>query len=223
MSAGAPPGVRRPPLPLLALLGASLSMAVLTAGHAREYVKSWSRQRAGKTIAEQRATLGRRPGMPTSIVPWFDPAFVEFVDDLRATLPPDARVLVEPEPGEIADESGRGRWFLYLNYFAYPLRFYVRKPAFAGGTLVDYGKWLAHHLKQKDVVRLLDEEVAIEERGIDHKLVFGVTRDFARDTVKLFRRDGTEWRRVRIVSAAAAAADDGDGDGEPAEEADGAR
>ncbi len=188
----------RPPRVLFLLLVLSLSMCVLTAGHARDYIRSWNRVRRGKDIAAQRATMGRRPGRPTAIVPWFDQSFVEFAEDLRRAVPADADILLEPDTNEIHDRSGRARWFMYLNNEAYPLRFYVRKPAFAGGTLVDYEKWLVHHVKKKGVGRLLDEEIEIEERGIEYKLVFGVTRDFARDTMRLFHRRGNDWVRVPL-------------------------
>ncbi len=190
--------VRRPPRVLVAMLFASLAMSALTAGHARDYVASWNRMRRGKDITEQRKTLGRRPGWPGAMVPWLDASFLAFAEELKRILPPDARILIEPEPGRIDDPTGRARWFLYLNYAGYPLRFYVRKPAYGGGTLVDYGKWLAHHLKQKDVVKRLDEEIEIAARGIDYKVVVPVTSDFSRAGTFLFRRSGSDWIPVPL-------------------------
>ena len=192
---------RRPPLPLLVLVIASLSMSVLTAGHARDYTRSWDRVRRGKSNLEQRLTLGRRVGWPTAIVPWFDRSFLVFAENLKRTLPEDARILLEPEPSEISDESGRARWFMYLNYLVYPLECYVRQPKNAGGTLVDYSKWLLHHRKQANTHRKLNENLAIADRGIDWKLTFAVTRDFARDSVTLYRRVGGGWAPVPILTS----------------------
>lgn len=191
---------RRPPLPLLVLLIASMSMALLTAGHARDYIRSWSRVRAGKSILEQRLSMGRRQGWPTAIVPWFDRSFVAFAEQLKNTVPPDAKILVEPNPGAISDSSGRARWFMYLNYLAYPLRLYVRQPAWAGGTLVDYGKWLDHHRRAARRRYSLDEQIEIDDRGIDWKIVFAVTRDFSRKGTQLFQRNaGGGWDPVPLA------------------------
>jgi hypothetical protein len=191
---------RRPPLLLLILLIASLSMSVLTAGHARDYTKSWNRVRSGKTILEQRLTLGRRAGWPTAIVPWFDRAFLVFADRLINTVPADANILIEPTSTEIHDDSGRARWFMYLNYAAYPLKFYVRAPQNAGGTLVDYVKWLGLHKKGKRTGHWLDEQLAIADREIDWKVKFAVTRDFAPESIKLLRREGGNWVEVPLAT-----------------------
>lgn len=199
---------KRPPLPLFVLLLASFSMCVLTAGHARDYTKSWNRVRRGKTILEQRLTLGRRVGWPTAIVPWFDRTFLEFAERLKHTVPADARILIEPESGAILDDSGRARWFMYLNYAAYPLTFYVRQPQNAGGTLVDYGKWLAHHAKGKRKGQWLDEELAIADREIDWKITFPVTRDFQRDDTILYKRERGAWVPVPLARVPNEAEDD---------------
>ena len=191
---------RKPPLPLLILLIASLSMSVLTAGHARDYTRSWDRVRRGKNNVEQRLTLGRRVGWPTAIVPWFDRSFLVFAENLKATIPADASILIEPESGEIYDESGRARWFMYLNYVVYPLKCYVKQPKKAGGTLPDYALWLVHHRKKPNAHRALNENLAIADRGIDWKLTFAVTRDFARDSAKLFRRAGGGWEPVPVLT-----------------------
>ena len=51
-----------------------------------------------------------------------------------------ARVLVEPS--EIETTQGKGRWFLFLNYYAYPIEFFVREPcpSVATGTSVRAGR-----------------------------------------------------------------------------------
>ncbi len=186
-----------PPRPLLALLVASLVMCVLTMGFMRDYWSGWQRNRMGKSIEEQRLSMGSRPSMPGGGVAWFDRGFVETVARLKRTVPEDARILVEPS--SVLDRSGRARWYLYLNYFAHPLRFYVRLPAAASGTLVDYEGWLDHHMRKTSATDRLDEAVEFDERGIDWKLRFAVTRDFAKRELELFKRDGPQWVRVPLA------------------------
>jgi hypothetical protein len=207
-SARSAEGVRKPPLLLLGLLVASLAMSVLTVGHARDYVKSWNRVRRGKSALEQRLTLGRRQGWPTAVVPWFDRSFLDFAERLKKTVPADARILVEPDPAALQDDSGRARWFMYLNYAAYPLRFYVRKPAYAGGTLVDYGRWLQHHVKARGMRFKLDEQIELDERDIRWKVVFPVTTDFERDGTRLYRLEAGEWRPVALAAHESGEAED---------------
>lgn len=187
-----------PPRPLLALLVASLVMCVLTMGFVRDYWAGWQRNRMGKSIEEQRLSMGSRPSMPGGGVAWFDRGFVETVARLKRTVPEDARILVEPS--SVLDRSGRARWYLYLNYFAHPLRFYVRLPAAASGTLVDYERWLDHHMRKTSAMDRLDEAVEFDERGIDWKLRFAVTRDFAKRELELYKRDGPQWVRVPLAA-----------------------
>ena len=176
-------------------------MSVLTAGHARDYTRSWDRVRRGKTNLEQRLTLGRRAGWPTAVVPWFDRSFLVFAENLKATIPADAKILIEPETGEIYDETGRARWFMYLNYVVYPLKCYVKQPKKASGTLPDYALWLRHYRKKPNANRALNENLAIANRGIDWRLTFAVTRDFESESAKLYRREGGGWTQVPVLTS----------------------
>ena len=176
-----------PPLPLRVLVFASLALCVLPLGFSFHYTKGWAQARAGKSIPEQRESLKG--------VTWFKRPFTQFVERLKRTLPPDAKVLVEPS--KIETGRGNARWFLFLNYYAYPIEFYVRKPAQASGTLVDYPQWLRYHREPaRDAAARdlrLKEQLGLNERGVDWKLRYVVADPFDPRRAELFEKVNGRW------------------------------
>lgn len=201
MSPDAHNAVDPPPWPLRALLvvGALLLLAPL--GYAWRYVADWRAERAGRTLIEQQLSLRG--------VPFYKPAFLEFLERARATIPADARLLVTPRPviqpdgTRTWDPRGTARWFLYLNHFLHPRQVHVRRPELASGTLVDYPRWLEHHfltLEGPDGESIAArEEAAIEALGIDWRLDYLVTQRFMIDAVVLERLTPTGWERVELA------------------------
>lgn len=94
---------------------------------------------AGQSEAEQFAELR---------LPWTQPMFLSMVQALDEVLPADVDLLCTPVGGD--DESGKSRWFLFLADALYPRRVFVRESALASGTLMDYPKWIEHHLEVLD-------------------------------------------------------------------------
>lgn len=209
-AASAEPLRRRPPRPLLALVAVSTALSILPAGFAVHYTAGWWHVRRGKDVAAQRETLLG--------VTWFKGPFVDFVDRLVRTVPPDARVLVVPS--RVETRKGRARWHLYLNHYAYPLRFYTKQPAWASGTLVDYPRWLSHHTRQPSLSVRLDEERAIAERDIEWTLELPVTLRFRADEAVLKRRtDDGAWEVVALAPSRGVARPERDDDDEDASDA----
>jgi len=202
----------RAPLIARLLVGASLASTVVTAAFGVRSVGEWWTERAGLPVREQRASFGN--------VAWFRPEFTALVDRLDAYLPADAAVLVEPTTapgGPPAAERGipPPRWYLALAHYAWPRRFYVRRPALSA-AFFNYDRWLDHHFEVLDlddggprspaaVAIAAEEERAVDARGIEWRLRIPVWPvDFA--GVRLDRRvDGAwvedpafplpEWRR----------------------------
>ena len=75
--------------------------------------------------------------------PWTQPQFLKMAAAIGAVVPEDAKLLCTPAGG--TDEKGRSRWFLFLADILYPRQIYVRHPAPASGTLMDYPAWLEYH------------------------------------------------------------------------------
>ena len=184
----------KPPLLLRLLLLASLAMCSLTLAFGFQYTKGWWEVRRGRGIAEQRTSL--------TGVTWFKRPFVEFVERLKMTVPPDAKVLVEPT--YMNTPAGRARWFLFLNYYAYPLEFYVRLPKAASGTLVDYQEWVRYNWQvttrpeKQWQGAMMDELLEIEDRGIEWKLRIPFENFFPIKQVELFRLVDGEWQPVEL-------------------------
>lgn len=178
-------------LPLVVLV------TVLPLGFATYYARVWVGERAGLDAVEQRATLKG--------VPWFKPEFRRLVDGLEATLPEDAGILVEPHAldEDMQRLTGKTRWFLYLNYYLYPRRVYVRQPKLGSGTLVDYKPWIRHHMVTLDVDGsgrtlaeaiqgervAVEEDAAILERDVTWRLTYPVSQGFRLDRLHLYERD----------------------------------
>ncbi len=171
-----------PPRPLRVLIGASLALTLLTAAFAAHYTAGWRDVRAGRPIVEQRVSLRG--------VPWFKRPFLRFVEQLRRTVPPNARVLVEPS--RVESPGADSRWYLFLNYYAYPIELYVQRPELASGTLVDFPRWLEHHAGRGGALGL-DATLAAQERGIEWRLLLPVTPWFDPADVTLLRREGGRW------------------------------
>jgi hypothetical protein len=193
-----------PPAPLRLLVWGSLALAFFPLCFAVHYTIGWAQHRAGRPIEEQRRTLVG--------VPWFKPPFIAFVDRVRRTIPPDARVLVEVSRVETV--KGRARWFLFLNFYAYPIEFYVRAPRSASGTLVDYEGYV-----RSEFQRLFDagysedralELLEAEERDIRWRVRFPLTDRFQLDEVEVFHRDDAGWTRVRLEPREAPLLQEGD-------------
>ena len=187
---------RRSPLELL--LPVVVVLTILPLGFATYYARTWATERAGKDVVEQRATLKG--------VPWFKPEFRKLVAGLNEALPEDARILVEPSSldDNMKRLTGKSRWFLYLDYYLYPRRVYVRQPKLGSGTLVDYKPWIRHHTVTLDldgsggqdlgaVIQrertVADETAAILERDIRWKLTYPVSEGIRIDRLRLYERD----------------------------------
>jgi hypothetical protein len=191
-----------------ALVVACALFAVVTGAYAARYVGEW---RAGRTEARIRQQPYRSPG------------FQLVVEGLRATIPPDASLLLEPVALDASGATPAWRWHLFLNEALAPIRCYVRQPARASGTLVDYPLWLRHHFPsmrlpefegQRERTQDADalsgaelahaEERALEERGIEWRLRYpqqagALSTKGALASLELARRAGDEWQRVEIV------------------------
>lgn len=185
-----------PPAFLLVLLVVSSSLTLFTAGFAFHYTRTWSAERRGEDIEEQRKGLSHS---------YFSRKFIRFVEDIERLIPEDASVLLEPKflSGEVNDLSGNSRWFLFLNYYAYPRRFYTRQSQYASGTLVDYQKWVEHHweLYQSSLFGTrLAELLEIERRQVEWKIRLPMTSYFDRKLVEIYRWDPElqDWQQVQL-------------------------
>jgi len=189
-----------PPRALRLLFFACVALSILPALFGLHYARGYWNVRAGKSIAEQRASLLG--------VNWFRPAFTSFLDRLDRTLPPQSHVLIEPVRAQTT--AGRSRWHLFLNHYAYPHRFYTRQSAWASGTLVDYPRWIEHHQRSLGLEQRLADEAAIRERGIDWILRIPIGIQFRASQVELFKRGASGWERVDLAPprAGAEGADD---------------
>jgi hypothetical protein len=172
------------------LLGASLALTILPVAFGAHYARTWWKERAGRTVEEQRAALEG--------VPWFKSGYVRLVERLERTLPPDARLLVEPMRETITPESltGERRWYLFLDYDLYPIEVFVRAPGLASGTLVDYPRWLEHHLAGTDAIAA---ELAIVESGIEWRLRYPVEPGLEPREIELSRLVDGEWVRWELA------------------------
>ena len=190
-----------PPKALALLVWTGPLLALATLGFSLRYVLEWSSDRAGRTVLEQRLSLIG--------VPFFKPAFVEFVERALRTIPEDARVLVEPRAVELEDGSrvwdprGQARWYLYLNYYLYPRQVYVRQPELASGTLVDYPRWLEHHfvtLEQDGSEEWAEREArAIAAHGIDWRVSYPATKRFQIERATVERAVDGDWEAVELA------------------------
>lgn len=194
-----------PPLVLRALLGVCFAFAVVPVLFAVQYTREWAVERAGMSPADQRLIYRNTP--------WFQPSFLRFAELLRERLPEDCGILVTPTV--VRDPRGRARWYLFLNHALYPRRIYVREPALASGTLVDYPAWLEYHTETLDTdssesanfARVVELErirardlPAIRERGIGFELRYPVTSDFEPDHVELYDLRGEKPVRIPLPS-----------------------
>lgn len=191
--------VRRPPRALLALLVLSLLFTVFPVGFAVQYTQGWSEARRGRDGLTQKLSLKG--------VAWFKRPFLTYVMRLRNTVPEDARILCIPHPVET--EVGDARWFLFLNHWAHPLRFYVRRPDRASGTLVDYPRWLAYNDKHPELDEA--ERAALDELGIEWRLTYPVRTRFEIEEVLLERRTEAGWEPVELGPLRRAEPSDGGG------------
>lgn len=117
-------------------LAASLGLGLLPAFGAFHSARHFVTERLGEPEEVQLARLRQ---------PWTQPAFQRMVATLREILPPDAKLLCTPTAGN--DDKGKSRWFLFLADALYPRQVYVRHPAPASGTLMDYPEWVAYHFE----------------------------------------------------------------------------
>lgn len=185
----------RPPLFLRVLVGVSLAGAIAPAGFAFWSLRDWAANWAGRPLAERRAAYGQ--------VPWLRAPFPELAAALRAALPADARVLVEPvtEPGASRTTSlSPPRWHVFLAHYVYPVRFYVRAPALACVGF-HHEAWLDQHFEVLDLdgsqggPRESDLDRELAERGITWRLRMPV-RGAGPELFGLDRREGGAWVEV---------------------------
>jgi len=160
----------RPPLVLRALIGASLACAVAPAGFAVWSLRDWAARWVGRSMEERREDFRQ--------VPWLRYPFPELAAFLLETVPVGDGVLIEPviDP---AGTAGPGlsppRWHVFLNHYAYPLRFYVRAPALSCVGF-QHEAWLDHHFEVLDLdgsdggPRDEEAERALAELGIEWRL-----------------------------------------------------
>ena len=162
--------VSRPPLLLRALIGASLACALAPAGFAVWSVRDWAARWAGHPMEERRADFRQ--------VPWLRTPFPELAAFLRETVPAGAGVLIEPviDPELDAEPAlSPPRWHVFLNHYAYPLRFFVRAPALSCVGF-RHEAWLDQHFEVLDLdgshggPRDEAAERALEELGIEWRL-----------------------------------------------------
>ncbi len=96
--------------------------------------------------------------------PWLDPEFLAFVEEVRATTPRDARILLLPsEP--MRTTSPRARWYLLLNYALAPRALLIVDPSDASGTAPQFQRWVRERnreglLKGTERARVLRETKA---------------------------------------------------------------
>jgi hypothetical protein len=203
------------PSPLRFVLPLVVLMTIFPTGFAALYGRTWAADRRGKELPQQRASVKG--------VLWFKPEFRALVKKLKENLPSGTGILVEPW-GIDEDEgqpSGRTRWFLYLNYYAYPLRIFAHQPKLASGTLVDYSPWMDYQFNELNVDggaqgmaaaikgERLHKEVGeqLEQREIEWKLSYLISESFRRENLQLFHREQQFWRPVPMDDFAALAAD----------------
>lgn len=186
------------------LVLASFVLLLVPLAHGVHYARLWSAERRGKTIEEQRALF---PGRS-----WFQMPFRRFVTWFEGAYPEDTKLLLTPR--DFQDPAGKARWYLFFNYELFPREVYVREPAWASGTLVDYPRWLEYHFETLDVDgdrpgsiedRLRREELEAETRaraaelGVTLELEFAVRSIFRRQDVRLWRLDEAGQRSEAVV------------------------
>lgn len=177
------------------LFALSIGMSVLALGYAV--------QNAGDLVggAARRDVQARAPRLQQG--------FQRLCADLRATLPADAGVLLEPTRLESTGLSPQSRWHLPLNYELAPIRCYTREPAAASGTLVDWPRWVERHFPgavfppELALAPIPDDELerALEQRGIRWRITYPQAALLALDEVRLWRRESGLWKPVAITRA----------------------
>ncbi len=186
----------RPPLVLRLLIGASLACAVLPAGFGAWSLRDWAGRWIGEPMEGRRADFRQ--------VPWLREPFPGLARFLVETLPPDARVLVEPvtEPGAPQLQAlAPPRWHVFLTHYAYPVRLYVRAPALSCVGF-NHGAWLDHHFEVLDLdgssggpVADPEFDAALERAGIAWRLRMPVL-GAGPELFGLDRREGDRWVEV---------------------------
>ncbi|TAJ21307.1 MAG: hypothetical protein EPO68_04940 [Planctomycetota bacterium] len=139
------------------------------------------------------------------------PAFQQLCANLRATLPADADVLLEPSRLDRSGVSPQSRWHLSFNYELAPIRCYTREPAAASGTLVDWPRWVERHFPgavfepDQALAPIPDAELerAFEQRRIRWRITYPQAAQLAVDEVRLWRRESGMWKAVPLAQAPA--------------------
>lgn len=189
----------RPPLFLRVLIGASLAGALAPAGFALWSLRDWATSWAGRPLAERRAAYAQ--------VPWLRAPFPELAAFLRAALPADAGVLIEPvsDPGASPRSAlSPPRWHVFLTHHVYPVRFYVRAPALSCVGF-HHEAWLDHHFEVLDLdaedsgggPRETGLDPLLAERGITWRLRIPV-RGAGPELFGLDRLENGAWVEVPI-------------------------
>jgi hypothetical protein len=177
---------------LRALLVLSVGMSVLAAGFA---LRSTAALASGAERAEiEQKSLRLQPG------------FQVLCERLRAALPADANVLLEPSRLEPLGLSPQARWHLLFNYELAPIRCYTREPAAASGTLVDWPRWVERHfpgavLPPEQALAPIPGDVfeqLLAERRIQWRITYPQGGALATKDVRLWRRESGMWKPVAL-------------------------
>ncbi|MFT4529801.1 MAG: hypothetical protein ACI81F_000593 [Thalassolituus oleivorans] len=72
---------------------------------------------------------------------WLDPEMHEFIEYVQSTTQQDDGILLVPIE-TLSTTSARARWFLPLNYYLAPRRFYLYKPQEGTSFLTKYFQWV---------------------------------------------------------------------------------
>lgn len=72
---------------------------------------------------------------------WLDPDLHKFIEHLRITTKQGDGILLIPSEA-LATTAARARWFLALNYYSAPRRFYLYRPQDGTSFLTKYFKWV---------------------------------------------------------------------------------
>lgn len=77
----------------------------------------------------------------TSWPHWLDPEMHEFIEYVQSSVAADDGILLVPSEA-LSTTAARARWFLPLNYYLAPRRFYLYKPQEGTSFLTEYFQWV---------------------------------------------------------------------------------
>lgn len=127
--------IHGPPRFLILLLAASILMGALPIANTYHEFVRWFAVRAQLNEAEQFETYETQ---------WTNAPLLKFVKRVCDVVPEDARILLTPVGGD--ERHGKVRWHVFLNEALYPRQSFVRRPAMASGTAMQFAPWVDYHL-----------------------------------------------------------------------------